>query len=178
MPAAAVRPRVVLVGAPGAGKSTIGRLVAERLEVPFRDTDADVVAETGSSIADLFVVRGEPAFRELERAAVARALAEHPGVLALGGGAVLDAGTRDLLAGHTVVHLDVTLADAASRVGLNRDRPLLVGNVRAQMHAMLEQRRPYYEEVATVTVPTAGLSPRQVADAVVAELAVRPGGSA
>jgi shikimate kinase len=166
MSSAPIRPRVVLVGAPGAGKTTTGRLVAERLGVTFRDTDADVVEATGMSIADLFVLRGEDEFRALERAAVRTALAEHPGVLALGGGAVVDPETRALLKDHTVVHLDVTLADAAARVGFNRDRPLLVGNVRAQLHAMLEQRRPFYAEVATATVSTHGRSGREVADAV------------
>ena len=99
-----------------------------------------------------------------------RALAEHEGVLALGGGAVLDPSTRALLAGSPVVHLDVTLADAAARVGFNRDRPLLVGNVRAQLKALLDERRPFYEEVALVTVPTDGRSPEEVVDAVLAAL--------
>src|SRR6478609_1396299 len=104
------RPRAVLVGPPGAGKSTVGRALADRWSVGFRDTDADVEASTGESVADLFVVRGEAAFRELERDAVAAALVEHDGVLALGGGAVVDPSTRALLADHVVVHLDVTLA--------------------------------------------------------------------
>ena len=170
------RPRVVLVGPPGAGKSTVGRQLAERLGVGFRDTDDDVVATTGSSVADLFVEHGEEHFRELEREAVRTALESHEGVLALGGGAVLDPGTRALLAGHFVVHLDVTLTDAAARVGLNRDRPLLVGNVRAQLKALLDQRRPYYAEVAVVSISTDGRSADEVTDLVLAALAARPGG--
>ncbi len=161
----------MLVGSPGSGKTTVGGLVAARLGVAFRDTDADVEAATGSTVAALFVDRGEEAFRELERAAVLTALDEHEGVLALGGGAVLDAGTRRRLAGETVALLDVSLADAAKRVGLNRDRPLLLGNVRAQLGALLAARAPLYAEVATFTVPTDGRTPDEVVDAVLAQLA-------
>lgn len=163
-------PLVVLVGPPGAGKTTVGRLIAERRRVAFRDTDADVESDAGESIGDIFVGRGEEAFRELERDAVRDALDSHDGVLALGGGAVLDEGTRKLLAEHRVVFLDVGLSDAATRVGMNRDRPLLLGNPRAQLKTMLEQRRPLYLDVATITVPTDGKSPQVVADEIEAQL--------
>jgi shikimate kinase len=157
-----VTPLVVLVGPPGAGKSTVGGLLAERRGVGFRDTDEDIERTTGESVTTIFVDRGEVAFRSLERDAVHRALTEHCGVLALGGGAVLDDETRTLLAPLRVVFLDVGLADAAARVGLNRDRPLLLGNPRAQLRVMLEERRPLYDEVATATVPTDGRTPDQV----------------
>lgn len=156
------RPVVVLVGPPGAGKSTVGRAVAEALGVGFRDTDDDVVAVTGRSVADIFLLDGETAFRRLEAEAVGTALAEHDGVLALGGGAVLAEETRARLAGQTVVFLDVGLADAAARVGLGRDRPLLLGNPRGQLHAMLEARRPVYAEVAAHTVVTDAKDVEQV----------------
>jgi shikimate kinase len=155
-------PVVVLVGPPGSGKTTVGQAVADALGVAFRDTDADVVAATGRSIADLFLLDGEDAFRKLEAEAVAQALADHDGVLALGGGAVLREETRALLDGHVVVFLDVGLADAASRVGMARDRPLLLGNPRGQLLAMLDARRPVYGQVATVTVDTAGRGIDQV----------------
>jgi shikimate kinase len=159
----AVTPLVVLVGPSGAGKSTVGQLVADRRGVEFRDTDSDVERVAGESISDIFVDRGEAAFRALEREAVERALAEHDGVLALGGGAVVNDDTRGLLASHRVVFLDVGLTDAAARVGLNRDRPLLLGNVRTQLHAMMAERRPLYDEVATTTVSTDGRTPDEVA---------------
>ena len=175
MSAAVVRPRVVLVGPPGAGKSSVARELGRLLGAAVRDTDADVEAAAGRAIADIFVEDGEPAFRELERAAVLSALAEHDGVLALGGGAVLDPDARAALdayraAGGVVVFLDVSLQAAAPRVGLNRSRPLLLGNPRAQWKALMEARRPVYEAVSTLTVLTDDLTPAQVADVVAAAL--------
>lgn len=171
-------PTVVLVGPPGSGKSTVAAALAQRWQLAARDTDADVEAASGRTIADIFVEDGEPAFRALERAAVAAALTEHDGVLALGGGAVLDPSTQTLLAryaeqGGAVVFLDVSLAHAAPRVGLNQSRPLLLGNPRAQWQSLMEARRPVYESVATVRVLTDGLTPAQVAELVEDALAAR-----
>ncbi|MCW2616101.1 MAG: Shikimate kinase [Frankiales bacterium] len=167
-------PLLVLVGPPGAGKSTVGRLVAERLGVAFRDTDADVVEQVGKPINEVFIDDGEDAFRTLEKAAVAAALATHDGVLSLGGGAVLDAGTRALLKEQRTVLLDVDLSSAAGRVGMNRDRPVLALNPRAQLKTLLDQRMPLYLEVATHVVDTSKKSARQVVDEVVALLASTP----
>jgi shikimate kinase len=160
-------PVLVLVGPPASGKTTVGTGVAELLDLPFRDTDADIEDVVGTTIADLFVERGEPHFRALEEQAVARALAAHTGVLALGGGAVTSAATRELLvdhgrAGGTVVWLDVDLPSAAKRVGLSRDRPVLGINPRAMLRQMLEERAPLYGEVATATVSTGGREPGDV----------------
>jgi shikimate kinase len=155
-------PRVVLVGTMGAGKTTIGRRLSEDWGVGFRDTDEDIEAAEGRTVADIFVDSGEAAFRALERAAVAEALSTHGGVLALGGGAVLDPSTRALLDGHRVVFLRVGLSDAASRVGLGVSRPLLLGNVRGQMKQLIDERTPVYESVATHVVDTDGLDPDEV----------------
>ena len=160
------RPVVVLVGPMGSGKTTVGRALAARLGAALRDTDADVEARAGKPVSDIFVDDGEPVFRELEREAVAAALREHDGVLALGGGAVMDPLTEEALRGHTVVFLDVQVTDAARRIGLNRDRPLLLGNPRAQWLRIMERRRPVYERVATAVVATDGRTPEEVADAV------------
>jgi shikimate kinase len=152
----------------GAGKTTVAGLLAERWGVAVRDTDQDVEATTGRTIAEIFVDDGEEHFRALERAAVTDALAEHPGVLALGGGAVLDAAVRDLLRGHRVVFLEVGLSDAVKRVGLGVGRPLLLGNVRSRIKLLLDERLPVYRSVATHTVVTDGRTPEEVAEEVAA----------
>lgn len=169
-------PRVVLVGVPGSGKTTVGRILAERLGVGFRDTDQDVEESEGRSVPDIFVEDGEPHFRALERAAVARALDQHDGVLALGGGAVLDEGTRALLVEQPTVWLQVGASAGAHRVGLDVPRPVLLGNVRSRMVALLNERAPLYDSVARVKVDTENRSPEEVVDVVVAELGLEAHG--
>lgn len=160
----------VLVGPPGAGKTTVGRLVAEALGVPFRDTDADVEAAAGRTIPDIFLESGEAEFRRLERAAVADALRSHDGVLALGGGAVGDVDTRVELIGHTVVQLAVALHEATKRVGWGPGRPMLDLNPRARLAELMAARRPLYDEVADHTVDTTARPPAEIAADIVALL--------
>lgn len=164
-------PAAVLVGPPGAGKSTVGAALARKLGVSFVDVDQRIAARAGRSIPDIFTSDGEDTFRELERAEVRAALADHKGVLGLGGGAVLAEETRQVLQGHTVVFLSVGLTEGVRRTGLSKARPLLAGmNPRATFRTLLEQRLPLYREVATIEVETEGRSVSEVADAIVAEL--------
>lgn len=143
----------MLVGAPGSGKSTVGALLSARLGVPFVDVDAVVESRAGKPVSEIFADDGEPAFRAMEEATTAELLGR-PGVLSLGGGAVLPAATRDALQGHRVAWLQVSATNAAKRVGLNEARPLLLGNVRGTLIRLLAERTPLYAEVATVTVNT------------------------
>lgn len=165
-----VSPRVVLVGPMGAGKTTAGRLLAQRWGVDFRDTDADVERLEGRPISEIFVDEGEPYFRERERLAVVAGLKTHSGVLALGGGAVLDPRTQADLAHHTVVFLSVGLTEAVRRVGLGTSRPLLLGNVRGTVKKLLDERAPIYAGVASATIDTDGLSTAEVADRIEKQL--------
>ncbi|MFD2471895.1 shikimate kinase [Amycolatopsis silviterrae] len=164
-------PRAVVIGPPGSGKSTVGPLLAAALGVSFRDTDDDIVASAGRAISDIFADDGEPAFRAIEEEAVATALAEHDGVLSLGGGAPLTPGTRARLQEHPVVFLNVGLAAGVQRTGMSSARPLLAGiNPRATFKALLDQRLPVYREVATVEIETDKRTPEEVVEAAVAAL--------
>jgi shikimate kinase len=165
-----VKPKAVVIGPPGSGKSTVGRLLSERLGVLFRDTDHDVEAVAGKPVGDIFIDDGEARFRELERAAVRDALAAHEGVVALGGGAILDPATQADLAGQRVVYLEVGLSDAVKRVGLAAARPLLVLNPRSQFRKLMEERRPIYEGLAAIKVGTDGRDPAAIVDEILKEL--------
>ena len=170
-------PPVILIGAPGAGKTTVGTMLAARLGVPFTDTDAIVEGVAGKPVSDIFVSDGEPEFRRLERAAVAVALTgsdqgngatragtSATGVVGLGGGAVMDEQTQGRLAGRAVVYLETGFAELAKRVGLDRARPLLIGtNPRAQLKSLLDQRLPVYGRLAWLTVSTDGREPDEIA---------------
>ncbi|MEU3976343.1 3-dehydroquinate synthase [Streptomyces bacillaris] len=171
-------PLVVLVGPMGVGKSTVGELLAARLGTTYRDTDADVVAQAGKPIAEIFYDEGEEHFRALERRAVAAAVAGHAGVLSLGGGAVLDGTTRELLAGHPVVYLSMDVEEAVRRVGLGAARPLLAVNPRRQWRELMDARRHLYEEVARTVVATDDRTPEEVAQAIIDALELPEGAAA
>ena len=159
----------------GAGKSTVAAELARRTGLPVRDTDTDVEMTTGTGIPDLFITHGEARFRELERAAVLTALTEHVGVLALGGGAVLDPGVRAALRGHRVVFLNLTMPVGVRRTGMATNRPLLTGvNPRATYKALLDARVPLYREVAVLEIDTDTLSAPEVAQRIGAELGLVP----
>jgi shikimate kinase len=160
-------PLAVIVGAPGAGKSTIGAEVAELLGVPFLDADAIIEERAGKPIPEIFFDEGEDTFRAMEREAIADALASFDGVLALGGGAIMNEETRELLKDPTVVFLSVELTDAVKRVGLGAGRPMLSINPRATLKHLLDQRRPLYASVATHTVATDGRTPEEISAEVV-----------
>jgi len=166
-------PVVVLVGPPGSGKTSVGTALARLTGHGFRDTDADIEATAGRPIPDIFVQDGEATFRAMERQAVDIALAEHSGVLALGGGSILAEQTRSRLVGHTVVFLSVTMPTGVKRTGLAASRPLLLGvNPRATYKAMLDARLVLYREVATIVVPTDELTIDEVAATILDALGI------
>ncbi|WP_236683141.1 shikimate kinase [Demequina globuliformis] len=157
------------MGPPGSGKTSVGKVLARSTGLPWRDTDEDIAERAGKTIPDIFLEDGEDAFRDLEEQAVAAALGEHDGILSLGGGAILRDATQDRLkaaaaAGTRIVFLDVSLKAASPRVGLNKSRPLLLGNPRQQWLALMDARRPIYEALATESVTTDNLTPEQVAE--------------
>lgn len=164
---------VVLVGPPSSGKTTIGRLLAERLAAEFVDIDDLIEQRAGKSIADIFTGDGEPAFRRLEVDTTIEILGRPTGgpvVVSLGGGAVTSEQIRAALAAHRVVWLQVGIAAAADRIGLNTARPLLLGNVRSQLIRLMREREPLYAEVATISVPTDKREPSELVEAIIDRL--------
>lgn len=158
-------PQIILIGPPGAGKSSVGKALGKQLSTNFADTDALIEKHSGLRVSEIFLDKGEPFFRELEREIVLRELVDFDGVLALGGGAVMNADVEQALRESTdpICFLDVSLSSAAPRIGFNRDRPLLVGNPRAKWQELMNIRRPIYESLATLTVSTDSRTPSQIA---------------
>lgn len=162
----------MLVGAPGSGKTTVGRALARSLGVAFRDTDADIEAASGKRVSDIFLEEGEAGFRDRETDALRAALISCDGVLSLGGGVVMRETNRALLADENVVWLEVTLADAADRVGLATSRPVLLGNVRGRLMELLQERTPLYTEVAKHRVSTHQKKPSEIASEILGLIGV------
>jgi shikimate kinase len=172
-------PKAILVGLPGSGKSTIGRRLAKALDVDMLDTDAAIEQQTGRPIADIFATDGEQEFRRIEEGVVRAALAEHDGIVSLGGGAVTSPGVRAALAGHTVVYLEITAAEGVRRTGGNTVRPLLAGPDRAEkFRALMSERVPLYRQVATIRVNTNRRNPGAVVRHIVCRLQDPQPGSA
>ncbi|MFZ9043768.1 MAG: shikimate kinase [Candidatus Nanopelagicaceae bacterium] len=166
-------PPIILIGPPGAGKTSVGKALAKKLSLNFLDSDKVVEEKSGKSIPEIFITDGEPAFREMERAAVIDLIENQDGVIALGGGSVMDLEvSKKLLPMANVVFLDVSISNAAPRVGFNRDRPLLLGNPRQQWIALMEKRRSTYEALAKARVSTDNKKPVEVVEEIVKELAL------
>ncbi len=161
---------VVLVGVPGAGKTTVGELLAKALDVSFNDSDHLVEQITGKSVSDIFIQDGESAFRKIEEEQIAQALTAGEGVLALGGGALGSTKTLANIKGQNVVWLIAGLSTAVERVGMNRNRPLLLGNVRGQLSSLLNAREPLYRSAANISVDTTDMSPEDVCQAILSQL--------
>lgn len=166
-------PPIILIGPPGAGKTSVGKALAKKLSLNFLDSDKVVEEKSGKSIPEIFIIDGEPAFREMERAAVIDLIENQDGVIALGGGSVMDLEvSKRLLPMANVVFLDVSISNAAPRVGFNRDRPLLLGNPRQQWITLMEKRRSTYEALAKARVSTDNKKPVEVVEEIVKELAL------
>ena len=165
-------PRLILIGPPGCGKSTVGAALAQKLIIDFIDTDVAIEASYGQKISDIFVDKGEEFFRDLEFKVLDQSLMKEDCVLSLGGGAPIAQRAQEILktAKAPIFFLDVSLAVAAPRVGFNRDRPLLLGDPRAQWQSLAETRRPIYESLASFVIKVDAMSVEEVVDAIVSKL--------
>ena len=157
-------PNLIIIGPPGSGKSSVGRQLGKVMQTPFTDTDKIIEERAGKKIAEIFLEDGEPIFREIEREVVLAEIAKEDGILALGGGSILDSEVDKELSKlkSRVIYLEVSISNAAPRVGFNKDRPLLAVNPRQQWMALMEKRRPIYERLAGHKVSTDNKKPSEV----------------
>jgi shikimate kinase len=164
--------KIVLIGPPGAGKSSIGRALAKELLLAFIDSDGEIEKSVGKKISEIFVDDGEPHFRALEMEKVKELLQEFEGVISLGGGAPINSEISQILgaANYPVIFIDVSIAQAATRIGFNKDRPLLLINPRQQWMNLMSERRPIYEKLATDTVSSDSKKPHEVAKIIVEKI--------
>lgn len=162
---------IVLIGVPGAGKTTVGTILAKKLGRDFIDTDQKIEAISGKTISEIFIQDGEVSFRATEKAVIEQSLTNSNVVVSLGGGALMNPETRELVKSHKTIWLQTGLAQAVDRIGMNRNRPLLLGNVRGQLADLMTAREPFYIECAQEVVDTNELSPDQVADQIIQKLA-------
>jgi shikimate kinase len=157
--------KIVLIGPPGAGKSSIGKALAKELNLNFIDSDSEIEKLSHKKISEIFIEDGEPAFRLLEVDVVRKVLSDFEGVISLGGGAPINAEIQEVLedADYPVVFIDVSIAQAATRIGFNKDRPLLLVNPRQQWISLMNDRRPIYEKLASQTISSDNQKPHEVA---------------
>ncbi len=157
--------KIVLIGPPGAGKSSIGKALAKEISAAFIDSDSEIERIAGKKISDIFVEEGESAFRKIEVGVVTQILESFEGVIALGGGAPINIAIQEVLTGvdYPVIFIDVSISQAANRIGFNKDRPLLLINPRQQWMNLMSERRPIYEKLATQTVVSDSMKPHEVA---------------
>ena len=164
--------KIVLIGPPGAGKSTIGKALAKELSLPFIDSDGEIEKSVGKKISEIFVDDGEAHFRVLEVEKVKQLLQDFVGVISLGGGAPINSEISQILesADYPVIFIDVSIAEAAVRIGFNKDRPLLLVNPRQQWMNLMSERRPVYEKLATDIVSSDSKKPHEVAKVIVEKI--------
>ncbi len=157
--------KIVLIGPPGAGKSSIGKALAKELNLNFIDSDSEIEKISHKKISEIFIGDGEPAFRLLEVDVVRKVLSDFDGVISLGGGAPINKEIQEVLqdANYPVVFIDVSIAQAATRIGFNKDRPLLLVNPRQQWISLMNDRRPIYEKLASQTISSDNQKPHEVA---------------
>lgn len=157
----------------GSGKTTIGKLIATRLDLPFRDTDQVIEEDSGKSVSEIFLEDGEDSFRAIEKSVLRKELLSDDTILALGGGAPMSIDAQSALRAiaSPVIYFDISLSSVAPRIGFNRDRPLLLNNPRGQWELLMQERRPIYESIADTVIDVNGKSEMDIVDEILMVIA-------